>query len=252
MYSNHLINYNFSQAAKNYYAHAEIQKQVAKEVLNAFCKYYQEGLVLDLGSGPGTIAKLLNNQNLPILEYDLSLSMLKQSSQRFRINGEASNLPFKDKSFSFIISNLMLQWPEKKACVIEEIFRVLKTSSMAIVSVPIIPSLYELNCAWQQVDRHKHTLEFYTDNAYHELFIQAGFTIFESYSWCQCCYFTDIKELLYHFKNTGTNLLKSQASKGLGGRRLLDKLAEAYQDQLTQEGLLPLSYYFLRLIVIKE
>ncbi|MCE3268301.1 MAG: hypothetical protein K0R49_553 [Burkholderiales bacterium] len=247
---NHLIRNNFSHAARHYLENAEIQRSPALAIINLLGKYYKDGIILDLGSGPGTMAHN-NLLHYPTLLFDLSLSMLKRSdTYHHRVNGDASNLPFATNSFSIIISNLMLQWPQDKEQVINEAWRVLKPGGKLILTTLIKPSLNELKQAWLQVDNNEHTLSFLSNRDYVQLFMNAGFKLHQSMSWQKTVYFADLLALLHHFKSTGTCLAKSNSNVGLGGKKQIQQLIQAYQT--LPNGRLPLTYAYLLITATKE
>jgi len=83
------------------------------------------GLILDIGSGTGLSKKYFNK----IVQLDPSIEMLKQSSG-LRVCAKAEFLPFKNKTFDWIISISSLNHTEIKK-VIEEIKRVSKNPKLA-------------------------------------------------------------------------------------------------------------------------
>ncbi|HLX53936.1 MAG TPA: methyltransferase domain-containing protein, partial [Aquella sp.] len=233
-----------------YIANAEIQRTPALAIINLLSKYYKDGIILDLGSGPGTLAHN-NLPSYPTLIFDLSLSMLKMSDTYYhRVGGDAGNLPFAANSFPIIISNLMLQWPHNKEQVVSEAWRVLRPGGKLILTTLINPSLHELKYAWLQVDNKEHTLEFLNNRDYVHLFMNAGFRLDNSISWQTVVYFLDLSALLRHFKSTGTSLVKSSSNVGLGGKKQIQQLNQAYKT--LPDGQLPLTYVYLLMTATKE
>ncbi len=250
---NNLIRYNFDNSAAAYQQHALIQKAAALRMLDTISTVYHDGLILDMGSGPGTILHNYTHNSiqnsyadLPIVAYDLSHAMLNHSQLALRVNGDAQSLPFAAHSFSLIISNLMLQWPKNKLAVLKEIQRVLIPGSHALISVLISPSLWQLVEAWSKIDTHAHTLEFLKTSDYQQLCAEAGLAVVATQEWEECYYFANLGQLLHHFKLTGTTLAKAPNRQGLGGRKELQQLAEAYP---AQDKGLALSYHYLYFIV---
>ncbi len=241
---------NFSKAAKNYLSNAKMQVSSAKKIYNLIDKYYNnhdEEVVLDLGSGPGTL-KHCNETNCPTISFDLSLPMLKTANSKHKINGDAQKLPFMNNTFSLIISNLMLQWPDDKLQVLSEAYRVLKPGGTIILCTLIKPSLSELQESWAQVDNEQHTLTFLDENSYIKLFENVGFTIKQKSHWSQTFYFDNLLSLFRNFKLTGTNLSKS--TSGLGGKQKLQQLEGFYQKIATSDGL-PISFSYLTIVAKK-
>ena len=270
-----LVKYNFNQAASSYAQNAIIQAGSAHKIINLLPNYYHNGLILDLGSGPGTFIHR-PDLNYPVILYDLSLNMLTQTRQRagaipqrasadlqshdalqqdegisLAVNGDANYLPFASNKISLIISNLMLQWPENKLQVLNEISRVLEPKGTVIFTTLIQPSLWQLQQAFQQCDNNSHTLEFQSQATYQELCQRAGLKIISCTSWEVVLNFANLQQLLRHFKLTGTSLPKSNSNSGLGGRQQMQRLEQAYQELKTNLGL-PLSYKFLMICAQKE
>lgn len=106
----------------------------------------QEGRLLDIGSGPGyisiEIAKLL--PNVEIVGLDISDVMIEIAtknideeglSERIALRkGDASNMPFGDSTFDFAISSDSLHHWKEPIQVLNEVFRVLKPGSKALIS----------------------------------------------------------------------------------------------------------------------
>lgn len=238
-----LIQNKFSHAASSYLENANIQPDPARRITNILKIVHNQGLILDLGCGPGTLEhdKTLS---LPVIGFDLSLNMLKNSNAKIKINGDAAFLPFASDSFSTIISNLMIQWPLDKNSVIQEAFRVLKPNGNLIITTLIKPSLFELQQAWSKVDEYSHTLEFQSKSEFLNLFLENNFEIKKNVDWDEKIFFSDVFKLLNHFKLTGTGLYKSHCNSGLGGKYKIKKLVEAFERIRTTNGI-PLTYAYM-------
>lgn len=211
---NSIVNTNFSRRASTYLDNAFIQRSAALTILNKIDDFYHNGLILDLGSGPGTFSyQDQTNFYKDLILFDLSTMMLKEATSGAKVNGNAESLPFADMTFDLVISSLMLQWPRNKPKVVQEIYRVTKPGAYSIITVLIKPSLYELQQAWSLVDNKTHTLDFLECSFYRQLFTNSGFKEVSWLTWHETCYFADLQQLLNHFKLTGTNLPQSLHSK---------------------------------------
>lgn len=249
-----LLQDNFNHCASKYLSNAKIQLNSANVIHKQLVDIISPNdLILDLGSGPGT----LNYDDIPavdneIILFDLSINMLKNSFKSNLICGNANYLPFKNNSFDVVISNLMIQWVHDKTQVIQEIKRVLKPNGVLIITTLIAPCLYELQQAWQEVDNAQHTIIFDDKNQYDNLFKKhAQWYNFQSHEWSNTIYFPDIYTLMYHFKQTGTSMLKSTNNRGIGGKQQILNLAKAYEKQRTINGL-PLTYHYMSIATRKE
>ena len=180
--------------------------------------------------------------------FDLSLPMLKISKSKYKINGDAYQLPIANNSFSLIICNLMLQWPDDKLQILSEAYRVLKPGGTLILSTLIKPSLYQLQESFAKVDNEQHTLNFLDEDNYIKLFKDALFTIKEQDHWMHTFYFDSLSSLFRNFKLTGSNISKSNS--GLGGKQKLQQLENIYQKLATGYGL-PISFFYLIIVAHK-
>ena len=90
------------------------------------------GRVLDLGSGDGVLNQFL--ENCEITSLDLSKELLALNSNPNKVQGSATEIPFEDNSFNYVLSFSMLQDIENYEKAIEEIKRVLKPNGKAILS----------------------------------------------------------------------------------------------------------------------
>lgn len=112
----------FSRAAKTYDEWAIPQKKSA-EILVKLSKPY--GKVLDLGCGTGFVSEHL--KGCSVIGLDISEEMVKAYKERFGIGivGNAEELPFKNESFDFVLSNFSLHWTDWRKS-IKEALRVAK------------------------------------------------------------------------------------------------------------------------------
>lgn len=251
MLNNHLIvKQKFSNAAKNYLEYANIQKQSALEIISRLNKLNYDGTILDLGSGVGTLSHCDRHHHDTIL-FDLSLEMLRYSKSKQCINGNASNLPILSNSINIVISNLMIQWLTDKSSVMHEINRILKLGGYVILTTLVKGSLFELQRAWREVDEYQHTLEFDTVDDYEKVLECSKLKIIEIKTWRNTLYFSEIYELMYHFKRTGTNTRQANNTSGLSGKEKIKNFAIAYEKQRVTLGL-PLSYQYLIIVAKKE
>ena len=147
---------NFSKAAKNYDAAAEVQKLAARKLCEIALPFVKENSqILDLGSGTSFLAReFLNHEqfrqkNVKFYEVDLSLEMLQCWVSRpkenfFAIQADIENLPFQPQSFDLIISSFSLQWLKDFEKTFARIFEILKPNGVFVFCLPTSGSLFEL------------------------------------------------------------------------------------------------------------
>jgi ubiquinone/menaquinone biosynthesis C-methylase UbiE len=113
-----------------------------KEIAGSVIKHLKSGKILEIGPGPGylsiEIAKLGNFQ---ITGLDISETMIeiaRRNAQEtgadvvFKL-GDASDMPFKENTFDFIISSGSLHHWKEPVKVFNEVHRVLKTNGEALI-----------------------------------------------------------------------------------------------------------------------
>jgi len=118
--------------------------QVAEEVVSVF----NQGLLLDLGTGPGNLPVEIIKRapEIQIVGIDLSrrlIRMARSRAQRTNLSkhmsfevANAANLRFDDESFDMVISTGMLHSLKKPSKVLKEIYRVLKQGGEAWIFDP--------------------------------------------------------------------------------------------------------------------
>ncbi len=126
------LSLRFSRSARTYSKWAVPQRESAK-ILVDFIK--PEGKILDLGCGTGFVSEFIESSEL-IVGTDISFNMCFYYGLRFPcvINGDAENLPFKDKTFDYSLSNFTLHWTNMERS-LKEMMRVSK--KVAGFSVPV-------------------------------------------------------------------------------------------------------------------
>jgi len=132
-------------------------KKVAAEIVSSF----NEGVILDLGTGPGylPIEILKKSSNIRIVGVDLSrrlIKMARENAQRAglsdRLNfefGDSSDLRFDEGEFDMVLSTGMLHSLKQPIKVFNEIYRVLKKSGEAWIYDPAKVAFYIDRDKWK-------------------------------------------------------------------------------------------------------
>ncbi|MCX8164030.1 MAG: methyltransferase domain-containing protein [Aquificaceae bacterium] len=146
-----VLSLRFSRACRSYEDWAIPQKYTAErlrtlETINGF--------VLDLGCGTGFLSQGLDD----VVGVDIAMGMARVYRNRFKkaVLGDANNLPFKDKSFDFVLSNFALHWTDINKSIPEAI-RVCRC--MLLCAMPVKGSLSQLGYPFPEADHVKRLLE---------------------------------------------------------------------------------------------
>ncbi|RME09222.1 MAG: methyltransferase domain-containing protein [Aquificota bacterium] len=131
-----ILSLRFSRACNSYEEWAIPQRYSAQRLKRL---ENLRGPVLDLGCGTGLLSEGLED----VVGVDIAIGMAKVYRERFGrvVIGDAHALPFKDRSFDFVISNFALHWTDLKRS-IPEALRVCRR--LFLCALPVEGSLPEL------------------------------------------------------------------------------------------------------------
>lgn len=242
------ISAHFSKAAQSYEQGARLQREVAFDALRLL-PTTANGTLLDLGCGPGWFHHNLSSYCDHLIALDLSAAMLEQAKRHAIANefiqANAAQIPLPDQSVDTVFSSLMLQWCPDPAPVFAEIARVLKPGGNFVLTTLVEESMHEFQQAWLQSGQIPPTLSFSPVADYLRAARASGLQCHGQQKTFQL-FFPDVFTLAREFKLVGANYtgLKPAAIPGLAGRGYWQRFAQAYQRNLTTQGL-PLSYQVL-------
>ncbi len=191
----------FSRSAKTYEKWAIPQRESARKLVD-FVK--PRGRVLDLGCGTGFVSRFLP-EGCEAFGVDISHGMVEAYIKDFRyaVVGDAESLPFRDRSFDYVLSNFSLHWTD-----LSKSFReALRVSKIGFgLAVPVEGSLRGLDFPFPSVEKILSILdgkcvEFFTET------LEIPFS-----SW----------DLVRFFHYTGSSL--NPRRKGLLSRTEIEKL----------------------------
>jgi len=99
----------------------------------------REDCIIEIGCGAGNVIEKASDCKL--FGVDISSSVLRKARQRLdeKVNlfqGDAQNLPCKDKSFTYIICSEVLEHLLDPPAAIKEMVRILKAQGVVVLSVP--------------------------------------------------------------------------------------------------------------------
>lgn len=213
-----IIKISFSKAVGSYEKEILIQKKTAFKLLQ-YSKGL-EGLGIDLGCGTGFLSSLIGKD---IIGVDISFSMAriyKNKNHRIVV-GDIENLPFKDKSFDFAVSNFALHWTDLERS-FKEVKRILKEDGRFIFCIPVEGSLKIV----EKILGEKNFDFLSVDNVLEILSKYFKVKSFEISTYEEK--FKNGLELLKHLHKTGSSIGKS--GKTIGEKRKIFNKFNQYKD----------------------
>ncbi|MDQ7055776.1 MAG: class I SAM-dependent methyltransferase [Persephonella sp.] len=117
-----LIKFSFSRFCESYDREAVLQKKAARILLDFAGEL--EGAGLDIGCGTGFLLRLSEYRNMVGIDISEEMVRFYRKYNRKAVIGNMEELPFKEKSFDFVLSNFSIHWADLKKTV-SEVKRVL-------------------------------------------------------------------------------------------------------------------------------
>ena len=243
---------NFNAAANVYDTIAVLQKTVAQQLLDRLNLIrIAPARILDLGSGTGVGARLLNRQfrKAGIVQLDFARHMLARAvthdrrlfSRQSFVCGDAQYLPFASGCFDMTYSNLMLQWCNDLDAVLNEVRRVSRPGSLFIFSSFGPDTLYELRDSWSTVDDRPHVNTFLDMHHVGDALVRAGF----ENPVMEVEYFTltyaDVASLFRELKHLGAGNTNNGRRHTLTGKDRLKQVFDAYE-KFRADNRIPATY----------
>ncbi len=133
-----LVKFSFSRFSESYDREAVLQKEAARILVDFAGDLKGKGI--DLGCGTGFLLRLSEWKG--IVGIDISEDMVRFYS-RFNKNAviaDMEDLPFKENSFDYAVSNFSLHWADFEKTVFE-LKRVLKPEGRFVFNIPVGGSL---------------------------------------------------------------------------------------------------------------
>ena len=214
-----LVKFSFSRFAETYDKEAILQKEAA-EILIDFAGFL-EGRGLDLGCGTGFLYRLSKWKNL--IGIDIAEDMVKfyKNFNKNCLVADIENLPFKENSFDFVVSNFALHWTDIKKS-FEETFRVLKKEGYFVFNIPFKGSMEVI-----EEIVGKETFDFLCVPEILRTLKDTGFSIEDFFAEDLYKEFPDGYSLLSHLHKTGVSI--NPKEKTLAEKRKIVKKFKGYK-----------------------
>lgn len=243
---------HFGRANESYEHAARLQRLVAAKALALTTP--TDGVLLDVGTGPGWFHAELKQQCSELMALDLSYAMLQKAMVRQQASlvfqADAQSLPLQSNSIDRVFSSLMLQWCEEPQRVLQEIYRVLKPGATAMLSTLLDGTLLEFKQAWLQVDHHQHVNEFLPLSFFQQLQQQHPDLGLHFQTELVQLDYPDVLSLARELKDLGANTVTSGRNRSLTGKQSWQKVQQCYPARRI-DGYISASYQVLYLSLTK-
>lgn len=248
MISKEIIQKNFSAAAENYDKHNFLQRRIGEELIGRILSDKKDHrLILDVGTGTGSLLKELSSRfpSALIFGLDISLAMLKKikiaSIGRRLFQADAEYLPVKSGVFDLVVSNLVYQWLINLDKAFMRAGKILKQNGDFYFTFFTKDTLFELRECISSVNKaYSFTIFPSKDDIYHKL-TAAGFKDIEIIFSMEEEFFSDFYSLINWLKSCGANRLGVKFP-GLGARGLLNKIDKFYSGNFRHNGKIVASF----------
>jgi malonyl-CoA O-methyltransferase len=249
---------SFENAAADYDAHAVLQHEVCKRMLERL-EYIklEPRTILDGGAGTGNaMAGLLTRYpGSALIELDLAQSMVERAVRRVKwwqklplvrtpVHGVCADLeylPLKHESVSFIWSNLALQWVADLPRALVELHRVLEPGGLLMFSTFGPDTLKELRDAYDGTDGHTHVNRFFDMHDIGDMLVAARYADPVMDMEQLTLTYDDVRTLMRDLKAIGARNSTFGRPAGLSAKSLLRAVERNYE-AFRREGKLPATF----------
>jgi malonyl-CoA O-methyltransferase len=223
----------FSDSAFQYEILSSLQKEIGRELTKKIEIEESFSHILDVGMGTGWLTNRLALlfPEAKVVGIDFADGMVEEAKKKegdfSSIQADARNLPFQEKTFDIIVSNLAYQWVEDLAEAFRSSFTVLKPKGKIYLTIFGKNTLKELFTALEQSEGPKAITRLAGQTQIEAALNQAGFQNLETSSETIKVHFKDMMALVKWLKEIGANVLQKDIYVG---RDLLARANEYYKE----------------------
>ncbi len=250
---------DFSRAAGTYDRHAALQRRVAVRVAELFAGQLPSpaGHVLDVGAGTGALGAALAERGLHparLLALDLAHPMTRQGRRPGHpaVTADAEALPFAPASFDAVLSSLTLQWVNNLERALREMARALRPGGLLLASTLVAGTLTELDAALRAVDGAGDVGPFLPRERVAAALAASGLAGPRCRVQTEVLSAPDPAAVLRELKGLGAVSKAPGRTRGLRGRRRLERLCRAYREATNAAGPVPVTWQVGYLVAWKR
>ena len=251
---------SFERAAHTYDDAAVLAREIGDRMLERLDLVRAiPARLLDLGSGTGYCAQKLRIRypHCDVVELDFARSMLLRArgprswwrrglaalrgDRAWAVCGDMEALPFADRTFDMIWSNLALHWLDTPQRVFAECWRVLRPGGAFMFSTLGPDTLKELRSAFATVDRRVHVNRFMDMHDIGDGLLSTGFADPVMDMECITLSYPNVRALLDELKASGARNLNAGRNSALSGKAGFAACMDCYE-QLRKDDRLPATF----------
>lgn len=243
---------NFSRAAAQYDALAQLQHRQSAQLAQLATRHYaSEATLLDIGCGTAQFAQHSRAQTgWHVIGLDFAYGMCEIARTRApAIQADAVALPIASASCDGVVSSLCLQWLDALEQGLKEIHRVLKPGGTAILITLGTGTLGELHRAASAAQLNLRLRALAPASVYESILAALGFTPVTTRQEIETEYYPDVRTMLDAMRAIGAGA-DAEKMQGFAGATRWRAMLAAYETARAPQGL-PLSWEHVTLIAKK-
>lgn len=241
----------FGNAHISYDSVAQIQRDIANQLLALLPNETTANTVLDAGCGTGFGIQLLRQhsatQNSRFIALDFAYNMVRHVEADYKITANLCEIPLRAHSVDLYWSNLAWQWADTLQA-LREAHRVLMSKGLLCITTLGEHTLQELKRGFSHSDSAQHVREFPPSDLYAEWLMENGFELVNQQRIMHRIYFDNLKQLFLHLKALGAHTVGTGRRRSLLGKNAWQRLQDDYETYREPQRGLPATYDAIYLI----